>query len=247
MTANLFYKSFTHGEIPLSGRGKALMVSLRNAITKAIERGSYYTDGVRATKSDVAHARGELVQYISQLEANQRQVIWPRYFEWSTGLSGTQLTGVFLDEWSKLGAVAPHQRAIDNTMLKGTGRARFWSPLRDSSSDLPRRAVPPASADTVAATNFNLETGEFDPPPIPSRCDAVNMFGVRCDLPPDHDEPHRGPLPGAYRIGSPPRVAVAGDLYTGVRCLKPYRSIWSRYSVRCTMPYAHNGACGWEL
>jgi hypothetical protein len=58
------YKSFTHGPIPLSFEGRRLMQNLRFAIMGAIRQGEYSDP-----RDEVAFARGELAQYISQLEA----------------------------------------------------------------------------------------------------------------------------------------------------------------------------------
>lgn len=56
------YKSHTHGPIPLSAKGKRLMHTLRIAIQEAIQKGDYNQTNA------VAHARGELAKYMSELE-----------------------------------------------------------------------------------------------------------------------------------------------------------------------------------
>lgn len=56
------YKSHTHGAIPLSVEGKRLMHSLRVAINDAIQAADYNC------QDKVAHARGELAKYMSELE-----------------------------------------------------------------------------------------------------------------------------------------------------------------------------------
>jgi hypothetical protein len=58
------YQSFTHGPISLSQCGKRLLQALRVAIMDAVKQGSY-----RAGADAVAHARGELAKYMSDLEA----------------------------------------------------------------------------------------------------------------------------------------------------------------------------------
>lgn len=58
------YHSSTHGHIPLSTHAKGLMQNLRDAVVAGIGCGNY--DHKRQA---IAHARGELAQYISKLEA----------------------------------------------------------------------------------------------------------------------------------------------------------------------------------
>lgn len=57
------YNSHTHGPIPLSFTGRRLMQNLRDAITGAVRRGDY-----NDPRMEVAHARGEIAQYMSKLE-----------------------------------------------------------------------------------------------------------------------------------------------------------------------------------
>lgn len=61
---NSQYNSTTHGLIKLSFDARRLMQNLRYAIQAAIQRGTW-TD----PRQEVSHARGELAQYISKLEA----------------------------------------------------------------------------------------------------------------------------------------------------------------------------------
>lgn len=63
------YKSATHGPIPLSITGKRLMHELRVAINDAIQAADYNC------QDKVAHARGELAQYMSALESMPLHVI----------------------------------------------------------------------------------------------------------------------------------------------------------------------------
>lgn len=58
------YNSTTHGPIKLSFSGRRLLQNLRIAITAAIARGAW--DDPR---HELSHARGELAQYISNLES----------------------------------------------------------------------------------------------------------------------------------------------------------------------------------
>lgn len=56
------YNSTTHGRIPLSARMRGLMQGLRFAIQEAVRAGDYNKDDA------VAHARGEIAKYVSELE-----------------------------------------------------------------------------------------------------------------------------------------------------------------------------------
>lgn len=70
MTASKeIYNSTTHGPIPLGFTARHLLQNLRESIKAAIQRGCY--DDPR---HEVAHARGELAKYISNLEGREKSV-----------------------------------------------------------------------------------------------------------------------------------------------------------------------------
>jgi hypothetical protein len=97
-------------------------------------------------------------------------------------------------------------------------------------SVLPRRAVPPAIADTIEWA------------PRPAMVATVQWPGETNSYFADYFTAQKD-LKSVLKEG--PRVAVDGDLYAGVRCLGSYKSVYVRYRLSCFMPYAHSGACGW--
>jgi hypothetical protein len=114
------YKSQTHGPIPLSFTGKHLMKNLRDAIVRAISRGSYAGNGCGAQpyENDVAYARGELAQYISSLEAR------------STPDSGPTVAEIMAQAEPPITRKQVADAAIDALMRgarRGTITAILWS------------------------------------------------------------------------------------------------------------------------
>ena len=66
------YKSTTHGPIPMSMKGRELMMTLRDAVARVVDVSVTLRHPATDTKFDcghsLAHARGELAKYISELE-----------------------------------------------------------------------------------------------------------------------------------------------------------------------------------
>lgn len=115
--SDTFYKSSTHGHIPLSQRGKDLLKSLRNAVNSAIWNIDY-----AAHDNAVAKARGEIATYISELESQQHERSSGKAETPSDYLSGVDILytsgGV---QWVQLEKLEKAQRDISDLKAERAG------------------------------------------------------------------------------------------------------------------------------
>lgn len=132
------YKSHTHGVIPLSVEGKRLMHSLRVAINDAIQAADYNCE------DKVAHARGELAKYMSELERRPVPVVpmisaaSPFKIDWSA--SYDKLLADMSKDWYKSYRYAG---SLKENVIQGMRPTMMLidDPINEQELDMSKKAV----------------------------------------------------------------------------------------------------------